>query len=121
MISSSTRESGVRDGVLTGPRVPAARLRRDDLITGDPLALAGDLQRAWRLVRAPRGAWIVAEPVARDAGTRRGPCVWNATGPAVTHRVPRGGMFVIPRSEEDIDQTSAPPSSLGVLSDERKW
>ena len=72
MISSSTRESGVRDGVLTGPRVPAARLRRDDLITGDPLALAGDLQRAWRLVRAPRGAWIVAEPVTRDVGTRRG-------------------------------------------------
>lgn len=105
MTSTMSRESSVRDGILTGPRIPAARLRRGDLITGDPIALAGDLQRAWRIVRASRGAWIVAEPVARDLGASilRAPFTWKVTGPAAAHRVPRGGVFVLPREEEDTD------------------
>lgn len=94
--------SGVRAGVLSGPRTPASRMRRGDLITGDPLALAGDRQSAWRVVHAPRGAWVVAEPVTRDVAreTARGPHSWRATGPASAQRVPRGGVFVLPGEDE---------------------
>ena len=62
-------------------------MRRGDLITGDPLALAGDRQSAWRVVRAPGDGAVPAwrqplgahDAYAQGSRVRHADHTWEST------------------------------------------